>query len=136
MTTKKPSAPTSVYRGGRSEKDIQAMINDATPDRMKAAQPEIDRMAASAKKEREYLDSFKSVSETTPKVENPKKLSIADQASVDNMNWESLPGEGKKKGGVVKKAPVKVYKSGGVVKSGASRGDGCAIKGRTKGRVV
>ena len=26
------------------------------------------------------------------------------------------------------------YKKGGVVKSGASRGDGCAIKGRTKGK--
>ena len=38
-------APTSKYRGGRSEADIQAMIDASTPDRMKAAQPEIDRMA-------------------------------------------------------------------------------------------
>jgi len=30
----------------------------------------------------------------------------------------------------------KTYKSGGAVKSGASRGDGCAIRGRTKGRMV
>ena len=28
------------------------------------------------------------------------------------------------------------YKKGGAVKSGASRGDGCAIRGRTKGRIV
>jgi len=28
------------------------------------------------------------------------------------------------------------YKKGGVVKSGASRGDGCAQRGRTKGRMV
>jgi hypothetical protein len=28
----------------------------------------------------------------------------------------------------------KTYKSGGAVKSGASRGDGCAIRGRTKGK--
>ena len=34
----KNAAPTSKYRGGRSEADIQAMIDEATPDRMRASQ--------------------------------------------------------------------------------------------------
>lgn len=89
------SAPTSKYRGGRSEDDINRMIAEATPDRMKTAQPEIDRMAASARAEKLRED-------------NP----------------------GMKRGGAVKKA----YKSGGMVKSGASRGDGIAQRGRTKGK--
>ena len=29
----------------------------------------------------------------------------------------------------------KTYKSGGMVKSGASRGDGCAQRGRTRGKI-
>ncbi len=47
-------------------------------------------------------------------------------------------GEGMKKGGKVKaKAPVKKMQAGGMVKSNASkRADGCAMKGKTKGRMV
>jgi hypothetical protein len=105
-TSAKPtmkSAPTSKYRGGRSEEDINRMIAESTPDRMKTAQPEIDRMAASARAEKLRED-------------NP----------------------GMKRGGAVKsKAKSTCMKTGGMVKSsGASRGDGCAIKGRTKGRMV
>lgn len=48
---------------------------------------------------------------------------------------------GMKRGGMVKKttksAPVKKIASGGAVKSSASnRGDGCAARGKTKGRMV
>jgi hypothetical protein len=48
---------------------------------------------------------------------------------------------GMKRGGMVKKAtksePVKKMASGGAVKSSASnRGDGCATRGKTKGRMV
>ena len=68
------SAPTSKYRGGRSEKAIQDMIDAATPDRMRASQFAQD-------------------------------------------NPDATP-----------------FKKGGAVKSGASRGDGCAIRGRTKGK--
>jgi len=32
--------------------------------------------------------------------------------------------------------PTVKKKNGGMVKSGASRGDGCAVRGRTKGRMV
>jgi hypothetical protein len=104
-TSAKPtmtSAPTSKYRGGRSEEDINRMIAEATPDRMKTAQPEIDRMAASARAEKLRED-------------NP----------------------GMKRGGAVKsKAKSTCMKTGGMVKSsGASRGDGCAQRGRTKGTM-
>jgi len=68
------SAPTSKYRGGRSEEDINRMIAEATPDRMRASQFEKD-------------------------------------------NPDATP-----------------YKKGGMVKSGASRGDGCAQRGRTRGK--
>jgi hypothetical protein len=46
-----------------------------------------------------------------------------------------LKGKPMKKGGSVK--AKKAYKAGGTVKSSASkRADGCAIKGKTKGRMV
>ena len=44
---------------------------------------------------------------------------------------------GMNKGGAVKnKASSKSYKSGGTVSSASKRGDGCAIKGKTKGKMV
>jgi hypothetical protein len=44
-----------------------------------------------------------------------------------------MGGMGMKKGGEVK---AKKMASGGKVSSASSRGDGCAIKGKTKGRMV
>jgi hypothetical protein len=41
-----------------------------------------------------------------------------------------------KKGGSVKKKPVKKYASGGSVSSASKRADGCATKGKTRGRMV
>jgi hypothetical protein len=44
---------------------------------------------------------------------------------------------GMKKGGAVKKkASSKSYKSGGTVSSASKRGDGCAIKGKTRCKIV
>jgi len=44
---------------------------------------------------------------------------------------------GMKKGGAVKKkASSKSYKSGGSVSSASKRADGCAIKGKTRGKMV
>ena len=43
--------------------------------------------------------------------------------------------QGMKKGGSVK-AKTKAYKAGGKVSSASKRADGCAIKGKTKGRMV
>ena len=43
---------------------------------------------------------------------------------------------GMKRGGMVKKPKVKKMASGGSVKSSYTRGDGCAIRGKTKGKMV
>lgn len=40
------------------------------------------------------------------------------------------------KRGSLKSMPIKNMAKGGVVKSGPSRGDGCAARGKTKGRMV
>jgi hypothetical protein len=40
------------------------------------------------------------------------------------------------KGGALKSMPIRKMAKGGVVKSMSSRGDGCATKGKTKGRMV
>ena len=56
----------------------------------------------------------------------------------DKLRASTKPKPGEydfKKGGAVKsKAKSVCMKSGGSVKSGASRGDGCAVKGKTRGR--
>jgi hypothetical protein len=41
-----------------------------------------------------------------------------------------------KKGGSVKSSPAKTMASGGKVSSASKRADGCAIKGKTKGRII
>jgi hypothetical protein len=44
---------------------------------------------------------------------------------------------GMKKGGSVKnKTSSKTYKSGGSVSSASKRADGCAVKGKTRGKMV
>jgi hypothetical protein len=103
----KTAIPSTPYRGGRSEKDIQAMIDDANKSSgVSRDMPEMVRMADASR--------------------------VADKSNLDRMRATQLQEDnpGMKRGGVVKKA----YKAGGAVKSGASRGDGCAIRGRTKGK--
>ena len=49
---------------------------------------------------------------------------------------DKFEGKSMKKGGKVKAKPMKAFAKGGSVKSSASsRGDGCATKGHTKGRI-
>lgn len=43
---------------------------------------------------------------------------------------------GMKRGGMVKKTKMKKMASGGSVKSSCQRGDGAAIKGKTRGKMV
>ena len=64
-----------------------------------------------------------------------KKSQEAERAKMlDNikksMSGPNVPGEYKKKGGAVK------YKKGGSVSSASKRADGCAVKGKTKGRII
>jgi hypothetical protein len=62
--------------------------------------------------------------------QTPTPPSMASQVSGLGLK---RPGIGMKKGGEVK---AKKMASGGKVSSASSRGDGCAIKGKTKGRMV
>lgn len=65
----------------------------------------------------------------TPKVEGQQPVQTGLVSPADMRNTYKT---GMKKGGVVKKMA-----SGGAVKSSASsRGDGCAARGKTKGRFV
>jgi hypothetical protein len=60
-----------------------------------------------------------------------------DQTQTGTGTAATNYGIGLKKGGKVKAKPTKTYKAGGSVKSSASRrGDGCAVKGKTRGRMV
>ena len=81
------------------------------------------------------------------KAEKPlsKALQAADDAyyatseEVDSrLKKEASPKPGEydfKKGGKVKTKPMKAFAKGGSVRSAASRGDGCATKGHTKGAM-
>ena len=51
------------------------------------------------------------------------------------MGLQQKFGQGMKKGGAVKKK-ASSYKSGGSVSSASKRADGCAIKGKTRGKIV
>jgi hypothetical protein len=62
--------------------------------------------------------------------QTPTPPSMASQISGLGLK---RPGIGMKKGGEVK---AKKMASGGKVSSASSRGDGCAIKGKTKGKMV
>lgn len=70
-------------------------------------------------------------------------ISAEDYDAMTRRNKESTPfyGQFLKKGGKVKasaKKPAKAYKSGGSVKasSASKRGDGCAQRGKTRGRII
>jgi hypothetical protein len=65
---------------------------------------------------------------------DPMSQLAKDRGVLTEKNTPSDSPVTMKRGGTIKKAPAKAYKSGGAVKSGASRGDGCAIRGRTKGK--
>ena len=78
---------------------------------------------------------------STPSVQTPSQDDMDREARIkENEKFFADRGafkdsEGMKRGGAVKsKAKSTCMKTGGMVKSGASRGDGCAIRGRTKGK--
>lgn len=63
---------------------------------------------------------------------------------ISQEDWDAMTARNKqssfwgqfKKGGAVKKKPTKKYAKGGSVSSASKRGDGCAQRGKTKGRMV
>ncbi len=60
-------------------------------------------------------------------------LSGMQSAGVD-MTGESAPTEEMKKR--LRELGIEVYKKGGKVSSASKRADGCAIKGKTRGKMV
>lgn len=103
----------------RRQTDTDIITKGATKlyeERMGPSEADIDRIDRKAKEE------LKGPSEDTI-----KRLSDADNKR------RSQAGElgTMKKGGVVKK-----YKEGGMVSSVSKRADGCAVRGKTKGRMV
>ena len=79
---------------------------------------------------------------TTPatQVTPPSFASQMGRMGISGLGLQSMFGNkptGMKKGGAVKKkAGSKTYKSGGSVSSASKRADGCAIKGKTRGKIV
>ena len=68
-----------------------------------------------------------------PQVVPPSAMSGLSGMGATGMGARAM---GMKKGGSVKSSPTKTMASGGKVSSASKRADGCAIKGKTKGRIV
>jgi hypothetical protein len=68
------------------------------------------------------------------------KDQIAGKEKVENLRRTYGPSQDErdrmKRGGMKKGGTVKMAKGGSVKSSAASRGDGCCVKGKTKGRIV
>ena len=65
------------------------------------------------------------------KVNKESAKSAREFSAMEKAQNLMSPGYNKKKGGMVKK-----YKSGGSISSASKRADGCATKGKTKGRLI
>lgn len=67
-----------------------------------------------------------------------EEISQEDYDAMTRRNKEATPfyGQFLKKGGQVKKKPAKKMAKGGTVSSASKRADGCAQRGKTKGRMV
>jgi hypothetical protein len=71
----------------------------------------------------------------TPAADSGAQSRIDDNASFFKARQLASDNPGMKKGGKVKTKPMKAFAKGGSVRSAASRGDGCATKGHTKGAM-
>ena len=93
---------------------------------------ELDRLATAGK----MIDQAKAPQGMPMAPQGMAPQGMAPQA----MAPQGMPmAPGMKKGGSVKakpKAKPKAYKAGGKVSSASKRADGCAVKGKTKGRMV
>ena len=79
-----------------------------------------------------------SVDRSNPDVIGPDMSKVNKEAAKPTREFTAMemaqnlmsPGYNKKKGGAIK------YKKGGSVSSASKRADGCAVKGKTKGRII
>ena len=94
---------------------------------------EFDRILEKAKAEQARAEISKMAEETRAKAEAERPRTYAERL----QDMGRLPKGGG--GGAMPKSNrdiTKNYKAGGKVSSASKRADGCAIKGKTKGRMV
>ena len=70
------------------------------------------------------------------KLDKDTKKVQEEQARQFDMPRTNMPGEPDMGPLPAKKEPTKKYKKGGSVSSASKRADGCAVKGKTKGRII
>jgi hypothetical protein len=63
-------------------------------------------------------------------------VDIPDSGVVTVVPFEDVESETVGGGGIRKSSRIKKRASGGAIKSASSRADGCAMRGKTKGRIV
>jgi hypothetical protein len=74
-----------------------------------------------------------------PQTSAPGGVTTTERQPMLNTNLLNIgpqPEQMRKGGRVKKKSETKTYKSGGKVSSASKRGDGCAQRGKTKGRMI
>jgi len=107
-----------------SENDIQYFLDKRSPESKAAAE---QRMKDYNEGRAKSMEDFKT---------NMQKISEAHDAKMKEISSKSKSGGG---GGAMPKSNrdiTKNYKKGGSVSSASKRADGCAIKGKTRGRIV
>jgi hypothetical protein len=107
-------------------------------EEMQRPAPEIETREAPKAKKSAPKPQPKAEPKATPKAE-PKATPKAEAKKEEPSFFKGTKGY-KNLGALFKsmreKAGITSYKSGGSVSSASSRGDGCAIRGKTKGRMV
>ena len=140
-----------------SQDDIQSFMDKRSPESKAAAeQREKDYKEGRAKSMEEFKSNMQKISEAhdvkmekarTRAIENENfkdkrqpKSDLIRQAELDKMKeiLDKPKGGGGGGAGIPKVGPKRSLdmKSGGKVSSASKRADGCAIKGKTKGRMV
>jgi hypothetical protein len=96
-----------------------------------------NRSMAEAYADAQALDAANRITEGGTDFSRMSRTAEPEEARID-MHEQARRSMGFKKGGMVKKKSSSCgMKSGGSVKSSASRrGDGCAVRGKTKGRMI
>ena len=99
-------------------------------EEMQRPAPEIETREAPKAKKAAPKSQPKAEPKATPKAEAKKEEPSFFKGTKGYKNLGALFKSMREKAGITS------YKSGGSVSSASSRGDGCAIRGKTKGRMV
>jgi len=106
------------------EKDIQYFMDKRSPESKAAADQRMQEYKEGRAKSTEQFNA------------NMQKISEAHDAKMKELRNTTKSGGG---GGAMPKSNrdiTKNYKAGGKVSSASKRADGCAVRGKTKGRIV